>query len=55
MDQQTKEAARYIAGILANLAVIGYGLALYQKIWWCLIIAIIATKLGFWIIWRINK
>ncbi len=53
--QQAKEVANYIAVILGNIAVIGYGLALYQQIWWCLIIAIIATKLGVWIIWRINQ
>lgn len=33
MDKQTREAARYIAGILGNITVIGYGLALYQKVW----------------------
>lgn len=35
MTRQTREAAKYIAGILANIAVIGFGLALYQGVLWC--------------------
>lgn len=52
---QHSESAKYFANILGNVAVVGFGLALYQQKWWCLIIAIIAAKLGFYITWRLDK
>ncbi len=46
------QVAHYFANILGNLAVVGFGLALFQQEWWCMFIAIISAKLGFLIVWR---
>ncbi len=46
-DPNKNGEARYLANILGNIAVIGYGLALYQQKWWSLLIAVIATICGY--------
>lgn len=38
--------------ILANVAVVGIGLALYEQKWWCFIIAAISTGTAGYIAWR---
>ena len=52
MENKKKAVARFTAGILGNVAVIGIGLAFYEQKWWCLFAAIVAAIMGAVIVWR---
>ena len=51
---KTKKAAiaKLARDILANVSVVGIGLALYEQKWWCLGIAVLAAGIAGVIAWR---
>ena len=55
MTNQGKGVARLISGILANTAVIGFGLAIYDNRPGALTAGILATALAIYITWRAER
>ncbi len=43
---QARELAKYLATIFGGIAIIGFGLTLYQQDWPCLIVATLCAKAG---------
>jgi multidrug efflux pump subunit AcrB len=54
MSKQKKAIADLAVNILANVAVVGIGLALFEQKWWCMIIAVLATGVSVAVTWRSN-
>ena len=55
MTNQGKSIAKLISGILANTAVIGLGLAIYDYRFESLIAGILAAALAISITWRVER
>lgn len=55
MDKQKKAVANLIAGTLANIAVIGFGLAIYESRPLALIAGILAVGLAVILTWRAER
>ena len=51
-ENQRKVLARFVATILGNFSVIGFGLAIYQQEWSNMIMALVTAKMGAAILWR---
>jgi hypothetical protein len=55
MSNQKKAVATLIAGTLSNLAVVGFGLAIFENKFSSLIAGLIAMAVAVVITWRIEK
>jgi hypothetical protein len=55
MTKWKKEAARLIAGALANLSVVGFGLAIYENKFVSLVAGMVSILMAVYLIWRIEK
>lgn len=55
MDKQKKEVTKLIAGALANVAVIGFGLAIYESRPLALAAGILAISLAIALTWRAEQ
>jgi len=55
MTNQGKGIARLISGILANTAVIGFGLAIYDNRYGALTAGVLAVTLAIIITWRAEQ
>jgi fatty acid desaturase len=54
MRKPKKAVADVASSILSNVAVVGIGLALFEKRWWCLAIALLSAGIAMVIAWRVN-
>lgn len=52
MDNRKKEIARLIASTLSNVAVIGFGLAIYESRPLALLAGLLAIALAMFLTWR---
>lgn len=55
MDRPKKAVAKLIAGTLSNIAVIGFGLAIYESRPLALIAGILAVGLAVGLVWRAEQ
>lgn len=55
MDNQRKEVAKLIAGTLSNVAVVGFGLAIYDNRLGALVAGAIAIAIAIGITWRAER
>ncbi len=54
MDNKSKAIAKLTTSVLANVAVVGFGLAIFEQRAWCAVVAIFTFLIACIIEWRIN-